>query len=70
MIATAERTGTLAMVMNLVGEYYEEEGEAKLRTLVSVLEPVIIVVMGVVVAAIVLSVMLPMFDIATLSGHR
>ncbi len=70
MIATAERTGTLAMVMNLVGEYYEEEGEAKLRTLVSVLEPVIIVVMGVVVAAIVLSVMLPMFDIATLSGHQ
>lgn len=67
MVLTAERTGTLATVTQLMGEHYEEEGETKLRELATVLEPIIIVVMGVVVATLVLSVMLPMFDIATLA---
>ena len=67
MVLTAERTGTLGMVTQLMGEHYEEEGESKLRELATMLEPIIIVVMGVVVATIVLAVMLPMFDIATLA---
>lgn len=67
MVATAERTGSLAMVANLIGEHLEEEGESQLRTLVALLEPAIIIVMGVLVACVVLSVMLPMFDLATLA---
>jgi type II secretory pathway component PulF len=67
MILTAERTGTLGMVTELMGEHYEEEGESKLREMATILEPLIIVVMGVVVATIVLAVMLPMFDIATMA---
>ncbi len=67
MILTAERTGTLGMVTELMGEHYEEEGESKLRELATVLEPLIIVMMGVIVATIVMAVMLPMFDIATMA---
>jgi type II secretory pathway component PulF len=67
MILTAERTGTLGMVTELMGEHYEEEGESKLRELATLLEPLIIVVMGVIVATIVMAVMLPMFDIATMA---
>jgi type II secretory pathway component PulF len=67
MVLTAERTGTLGMVTELMGEHYEEEGETKLREMAMILEPLIIVAMGVVVATIVLAVMLPMFDIATLA---
>jgi type II secretory pathway component PulF len=67
MVLTAERTGTLGMVTELMGEHYEEEGESKLRELATILEPLIIVAMGVVVATIVLAVMLPMFDIATMA---
>ncbi len=69
MIATAERTGTLGMVTQTIGEFYEEEGETRLRELATLIEPLIIVVMGVVVACVVLSVMLPMFDFATLAQH-
>lgn len=65
MIATAERTGTLAVVTQQIGEYYEEEGETRLRELAGVLEPVMIIVMGVVVGLVVMSVMLPIFDFAT-----
>jgi len=67
MVLTAERTGTLGMVTELMGEHYEEEGETKLRELATILEPLIIVAMGVVVATIVMAVMLPMFDIATMA---
>ena len=67
MVLTAERTGTLGMVTELMGEHYEEEGESKLRELATILEPLIIVAMGVIVATIVLAVMLPMFDIATMA---
>jgi len=67
MIATAEQTGTLAMVTQLTGEFYEEEGETRLRDLATVLEPLIIVVMGVVVAFVVISVMLPVFDFAAMA---
>jgi type II secretory pathway component PulF len=67
MVLTAERTGTLGMVTELMGEHYEEEAESKLRELATILEPLIIVSMGVIVATIVLAVMLPMFDIATIA---
>jgi len=67
MVLTAERTGTLGMVTELMGEHYEEEGESRLRELATMLEPLIIVVMGVIVATIVMAVMLPMFDIATMA---
>lgn len=65
MIATAEQTGTLATVMEMVGEFYEEEGETRLRELSTILEPLIIIVMGIVVALVVMSVMLPIFDFAS-----
>ncbi len=67
MVATAERTGTLGMVTQALGEYYEEEGETRLRELATLVEPVIVVVMGAVVACVVLAVMMPMFEFATLA---
>jgi type II secretory pathway component PulF len=67
MVATAERTGTLGTVAQVIGEYYEEEGETRLRELTTMIEPMIVVVMGIVVACMVLAVMLPMFDFATLA---
>jgi len=65
MIATAERTGALGEVSQLIGSHYEEEGETRLRELSGVLEPLIIIGMGLLVAFIVMSVMLPVFDFAT-----
>jgi type II secretory pathway component PulF len=67
MVLTAERTGTLGMVTELMGAHYEEEGETRLRELATMLEPLIIVTMGVIVATIVVAVMMPMFDIANLA---
>ena len=69
MIVTAEQTGNLAEVTSLLADHYEEDGEIALRDVVSFLEPIITVVMGLVVALVVLSVLLPMLDVATISHN-
>ncbi len=68
MVRTAEKTGRLGAVMASVGEFYEEDGERQLRQAVKLLEPLIIVMMGAVVAVVVLSVMLPLLDVSTASS--
>lgn len=67
MIATAEKTGRLGEVSLMMGVHYEEEGQTVARQLVSVIEPIVTIVMGGVVAFVVLAVMLPVFDIATIA---
>lgn len=68
MILTAERSGKMGEVLKSVGEYYEDEGERHLRDIVKIAEPVVIIFLGVVVAGIVLSIVLPMLDVTT-SSH-
>lgn len=65
MIGTAERTGDLGSVMEMVGEFYEEEGERRIRNQMRLLEPAIIVLMGGLVAFVVAAVMLPLFDLSS-----
>lgn len=65
MVATGERTGKLSMVLQSVGEYFEDEGERRLKMLVKMLEPAIIIGLGGVVAVVVLSIILPLLDVTT-----
>ena len=69
MLATAEHTGNVSEVSKLLGEYYEEEAEAKMRQLVGLIEPALTVGMGFVIAIVVLAVMLPIFDLSSLANH-
>jgi type II secretory pathway component PulF len=71
MLTTAEATGNVAEVSQLLGEYYEEEAEARMRQLVGLIEPALTVGMGAVVAIVVLAVMLPVFDLSSVAqkGH-
>jgi type II secretory pathway component PulF len=68
MVITAERSGKMGEVIKNVGEYYEDEGERALRDLVKIAEPAVIVFLGVIVAGIVLSIVLPMLDVSTSSS--
>jgi type II secretory pathway component PulF len=67
MVATAEKSGRLGHVLQMVGEFYEDDGERHLRNMIKVLEPAIILGLGAVVASVVLSVVLPLLDMSTLS---
>jgi type IV pilus assembly protein PilC len=63
MIAVGEETGQLDEMLSKVADFYEAEVDAKVKALTSLLEPVMIVVVGGMVGFIVISMYLPMFSI-------
>lgn len=63
MIKLGENSGELEPMLQIVAENYEEQVENKLGALTSTLEPIMIVVMGVSVAFIVFSVVMPMMEL-------
>jgi type IV pilus assembly protein PilC len=62
MIEVGESSGALAPMLNSVAEFYEEEVSLRLGALVSLIEPVILIFMGVLVAFILISLYLPIFS--------
>ncbi len=63
MIAVGEKTGELEDMLDKVADAYESEVEAMVLGLTSVIEPLMILVMGGVVAFIVISILLPIFEL-------
>jgi type IV pilus assembly protein PilC len=63
MVAVGEETGQLDEMLSKVADFYEAEVDAKVKALTSLLEPVMIVVVGGMVGFIVISMYLPMFSI-------
>jgi type IV pilus assembly protein PilC len=66
MIAVGEASGSLSDMLNKVADYYEEEVNAIVDNLSSLLEPVIMVVLGVIVGGFVIAMYLPIFKIGSL----
>jgi type IV pilus assembly protein PilC len=62
MIEVGESSGALAPMLNSVAEFYEEEVSLRLGALVSLIEPVILIFMGLLVAFILISLYLPIFS--------
>jgi type IV pilus assembly protein PilC len=63
MIKVGEATGALEDMLTNVSDFYDEAIEARLQTIINLIEPFILIVMGGVIATILLSVYLPMFTI-------
>jgi type IV pilus assembly protein PilC len=63
MIGVGEETGALETMMSKVADFYEEQVDAAVKALTSILEPVMIVVVGGIVGFIVISMYLPMFKV-------
>ena len=65
MIAIGEKSGTLEEMLGNIAKAYEVQVDSRLRAMVSIMEPMIIVLMGGVVAFIVFSILLPMLQLAS-----
>jgi type IV pilus assembly protein PilC len=63
MISVGEKTGGLDEMLSKIADFYDEEVDAAVTALTSIIEPVIIVFMGVVIGGILIAMYLPMFDI-------
>ncbi len=68
MIKTGDATGNLAQVMARIADYYETELEKKLALFARMIEPIMLLVMGVVVGLLVSSLMLPIFKLSRAVG--
>ncbi len=63
MISVGEKTGGLDDMLNKIADFYDEEVDEAVAALTSIIEPIVIVVMGVVIGGIMIAMYLPMFDI-------
>lgn len=65
MIEVGESTGALPAMLNSVAEFHEEDVQTALAAAMSLIEPVILIVMAVFVGAVLLSLYLPIFNLAS-----
>jgi len=63
MIGVGEETGALDAMMTKIADFYESEVEASVKALTSILEPVMIVVVGGIVGFIIIAMYMPMFQV-------
>ncbi len=66
MISVGEKTGELEKMLTKIAEFYESEVDAAVSGLTSLIEPLVIAVLGVIIGGIVVALFLPVFKISTL----
>jgi type IV pilus assembly protein PilC len=68
MIAVGERTGGLSEMLIKISDFYDDEVDAAVETLTSMIEPVVIVVLGSIIGGVLVAMYLPMFEMAGTVG--
>ena len=68
MAAIGEEAGALDDMLNKVAEFYEEEVDTAVETLSSLMEPIIMVVLGGIVGTILVAMYLPLFNLGQVVG--
>lgn len=63
LTSIGEETGTMGESLNRLAKFYQESAERKVKALTSTLEPVMIIVMGIMVGGLAIAVLLPMFNL-------
>lgn len=70
MISVGEQTGALPQMLNSVAEFFEEDVATALTAALALIEPAILIVMGVVVVFILISLYLPIFSLGSVAGGQ
>jgi type IV pilus assembly protein PilC len=68
MVEVGESTGALQDMLNSLAEFYDEEIETEVERVTRLIEPVLLVVMGVVIAGVVLALYMPLFNLSSVVG--
>lgn len=70
MISVGEETGNLDAMLTKIADFYDQEVDVAVKGLTSMIEPIVIVVMGIVIGAIVIAMFIPMFELGSLAGKE
>ena len=68
MISVGEETGNLDTMLSKIADFYDQEVDVAVKGLTSMIEPIVICVMGIVIGAIVIAMFMPMFSLGGLAG--
>ena len=68
MIEVGEQTGALQEMLNSLSDFYDEEIETNLARFVTIVEPALLIIMGIVIAGLLLSLYMPLFQISNALG--
>jgi len=66
-VRNGERSGQIGPVLLNLAEFLDEENEVVMRSLTSILEPLILIVLGVIIGFVALSMFMPLFDLTSLT---
>jgi type IV pilus assembly protein PilC len=69
MIEVGESTGALQEMLNSLADFYDEEIDTEVSRFVTLIEPALLVIMGIVIAAIVLALYMPLFQLTSVMGR-
>ncbi len=70
MIEVGESTGSLTEMLNSLADFYDEEIDTEVGRFVTLIEPALLVFMGIVIATIVLALYMPLFQLSSVVGAR
>ena len=65
MVEVGESTGALAEMLNSVADFYDEENETSLERFSNLVQPVLLIVMGIILAALIMSLYQPLFQLSS-----
>ncbi len=68
MIAVGEETGELDTMLTKIADFYDSEVDTAIKALTSIIEPVVIVIMGIIIGGIVMAIFLPMLSLVNQTG--
>jgi type IV pilus assembly protein PilC len=65
MVEVGEQTGALQEMLNSLADFYDEEIDTEVSRFITLVEPVLLVIMGVVIAVVVLALYMPLFELSS-----
>jgi type IV pilus assembly protein PilC len=68
MVEVGESTGALADMLNSVADFYDEENETTLTRFSNMVQPILLIVMGILIAGLLMSLYMPLFNLANLKA--
>ena len=67
MVHTGEENAQVGRIMTLLADHLDDRNETRISTLTSVMEPLILILMGLIIGTVAISLVLPMFDLSRIS---
>jgi type IV pilus assembly protein PilC len=65
MVEVGESTGALQEMLNSIADFYDEEIDTEVSRFITLVEPLLLVIMGVVIAVVVLALYMPIFELSS-----